>query len=153
MLTFAVWNSCKYWSKFSCLSLKFPVSLCCLYVQLVLVHCGNNMKYINTPCIQNAQDFNVKECGICNYQCRLNVQLQKAVEFFLTCWFLLDFPRMQDVNYRLTQNLELRRDHCPCNLGFQAAFSMLLMQRGQSVSRQSERPGRSLLLLITLTQK
>jgi len=77
------------------------------------------MKYINTPCIQIAQDFNVKECGISNYQYTSKVRLQKAVElFFKYVGSFLGLPCMQDVKYRLTQNLELRRRHCPCTSHF-----------------------------------
>ena len=49
-----------------------------LFKYLVRVHCGNSMKYVNTLCIQNAHDVNVKECGIYNYQCTLKFRLQKS---------------------------------------------------------------------------
>jgi hypothetical protein len=53
--------------------------------EVITVHCENNVKYINTLCVQNTQVFNIKANGICNYECTLKARLKKAVDFLLIC--------------------------------------------------------------------
>ena len=79
---------------------------------------------------------------------------KKAVEFFLICRLVFDLSLIQDVKYRLTQNIELGRNHCPSTSRFrQPPLSFQCNVCSQSASYQTESPGSSLLLLINLDPK